>query len=432
MSATAASCPSVCAPYDLSLDFSVYATCAAGRLMHLSDSAWTRGRPSRGLALMEEAFRQASVDSSCDCRDSCRISLAIALTSVRELARAHELLYTDAPPAEPDELLAVTAKLSLSRAYLAATVGRLDIAASFSERGLTIARGIGLRPWLPIGHLVLLTVALRQVDMKSASVYMQRLSEDSLLGRSPRFAGQCAWATAQLREAQNGADDAVQFIGELVDLGPVSRELLISQPAAAPWLARVALSVNDRDTACQGLDAARRVAAINPRLPSVAAAAVHVKGLVEQNLDDLRHAVEAHTDPWARASAMEDVGTHLAGIKSQQDQAVEILERASDAYFALGASRDFSRVKSRLRSLNVRHHSSRWHRRPRTSVRDLTETEFAVAQLVAQGLTNSQAAAQLFLSSHTVAFHLRKIFSKLEVTSRVELARVWGATVGRG
>jgi DNA-binding CsgD family transcriptional regulator len=47
-----------------------------------------------------------------------------------------------------------------------------------------------------------------------------------------------------------------------------------------------------------------------------------------------------------------------------------------------------------------------------------------VSKLVVQGLTNQQAADQMFISGHTVAFHLRQIFRKLDICSRVELARI--------
>jgi DNA-binding CsgD family transcriptional regulator len=54
----------------------------------------------------------------------------------------------------------------------------------------------------------------------------------------------------------------------------------------------------------------------------------------------------------------------------------------------------------------------------------LSPAERNVALLVADGLTNVEVARRLYLSRHTVDSHLRKIFSKLDIRRRVELARV--------
>ena len=54
----------------------------------------------------------------------------------------------------------------------------------------------------------------------------------------------------------------------------------------------------------------------------------------------------------------------------------------------------------------------------------LTTAELAVARLVAEGVTNREVADRLFVSPHTVNSHLRHVFSKLGITSRVELARL--------
>jgi DNA-binding CsgD family transcriptional regulator len=54
----------------------------------------------------------------------------------------------------------------------------------------------------------------------------------------------------------------------------------------------------------------------------------------------------------------------------------------------------------------------------------LTDSELAVARLVARGLSNREVAEHLFLSPHTVSSHLRHVFAKLGVNSRVDLARI--------
>jgi DNA-binding CsgD family transcriptional regulator len=62
--------------------------------------------------------------------------------------------------------------------------------------------------------------------------------------------------------------------------------------------------------------------------------------------------------------------------------------------------------------------------RPPFGWESVTDTERSVIELVAQGLTNRQVGQQLFVSAYTVDAHLRAIFRKLDVRSRVELTRV--------
>ncbi len=69
---------------------------------------------------------------------------------------------------------------------------------------------------------------------------------------------------------------------------------------------------------------------------------------------------------------------------------------------------------------------------PRSIWDDFSATELAIARLVSDGLTNRQIAKRIYLSPHTVNYHLRRIFRKLDIASRVELATLANAHLTPG
>jgi DNA-binding CsgD family transcriptional regulator len=194
-----------------------------------------------------------------------------------------------------------------------------------------------------------------------------------------------------------------------------------TDPESAVLLVRGALTAGDESRAADLAAATERLAGLKPEDPNMATAAAHVRGLVERNPAALDQAASMYSGPVGRAWALEDAGVAWAEQGNLPD-AVARLQQAYALYEQLGAAASAGRVRARLRDAGIRTRHWTQASRPAFGWGSLTDTEQNIVDLVAQGLSNRQVASHMFLSMHTVACHLRRIFSKLEVSSRVQLA----------
>jgi DNA-binding CsgD family transcriptional regulator len=130
------------------------------------------------------------------------------------------------------------------------------------------------------------------------------------------------------------------------------------------------------------------------------------------------HFCEALTD-------MTTVGVPIGDPRSAQVVGVLVLVcpvAAANALLLPMASRAARDIEQRL----LRGRASRTPRLPHPTFGwdSLTEAELSVTDLVAEGLTNRQIANKLWRSPYTIDAHLRHIFHKLGINSRVELVRI--------
>jgi DNA-binding CsgD family transcriptional regulator len=242
---------------------------------------------------------------------------------------------------------------------------------------------------------------------------------------TPAVRRHAGWLLALFAMAEGDAEAARGWLRAPTE--PDGRAILPRFPldiADEVMLARIGLATQDDELAQLALHSSRRRSELNPGAASIAATAAHVRGLLEPSQADLREAVELFERTPRRlelAAALEDLGVEL--IATDRESAIDVLGRTLALYTELGAPWDARRARSRLRELGVR-------RRLVTAEPEtngwaaLTTSELTVARLVAEGLTNREVAERLFVSPHTVSSHLRHVFSKLGITSRVELARV--------
>ena len=138
------------------------------------------------------------------------------------------------------------------------------------------------------------------------------------------------------------------------------------------------------------------------------------QGNVEQAMTALDDAVAEHEavgDPFGRARALLALGVVKRRAR-QKRPAREAIEAALEAFEALGAAGWAEKARAELGRIGGR-----------TRAEGLTAAEQRVAALVAEGQTNREVAAALFLAERTVASHLSHVYAKLGVRSRTELAR---------
>ena len=383
--------------------------------------AWDNAKISEALGLLRDAARHGTGISPDARRPQPLLALAAFLVDLRELDEADSILHTAGHPALHG--IPAQAGLRILRARIHLANGRLRDAEAAGQAALADAETLGADGYASTAQCVLAVIALRRGDIAAAAQHIARL-------RAPisHFPGlyartETALAQAQITEARDGPAAAISHIRQAAAALPAWQGLLAGDPALAAWLVRTALAASDQALANQVTGAAVTLADANPGFPALAAAAAHSQGLATRDTGLLVEAAAQQPDSWAKASAAEDLAVLLAS--SAKDQAIRHLKTALEAYRQAGADRDQARIRRRLRELGVRRrHWTTPATRPVTGWESLTDTEQAVSGLVAQGLNNNQVGARMYISTHTVAHHLRQTFRKLHITSRVELARI--------
>jgi DNA-binding CsgD family transcriptional regulator len=307
------------------------------------------------------------------------------------------------------------------RIHLAA--GRPADAGREGSAALRTAEDLGADAHAAAARSLLALIDLRRGDI-AAAAHLARHTPGGL-----QLAGICASAgglaaQAYVTEAANGraaVRDQVRRLSQDLTSRP---GLLLGDPGMAAWLTRTALAAGDPDSAARVARAAEDLAEASPRWSALAAAAAHCSGLTGRDPARIAETAAGHGDPWARASAAEDLGVlHLE--RADRESAIHHLTAALAGYHQASASRDQARVRRRLRQLGIRRrHWTTTAVRPVTGWDSLTATEQTAARFVAEGLSNKQVAARMYISMHTVAHHLRQAYRKLGISSRVDLTRL--------
>ena len=386
----------------------------AGALSVLAGLRFEMGDPE-APRLAERAYEAAAVVDDEELLKDAGLELANMLMWSAETVRARTMLESQHREwSERDELRSSYVLWNLS--FVEFRAGRWSLAAEYAERSREIGAQYELE-WPPHFFLIAL-VAAHRGELERARDAAERgaalaVRQGALLaglvavpGLVDFWTGDAPAAAASFAAAEQTADARgwrepnmrwwrADYVEALLELGRIDDAVGL-------------LNVWEADAARVGRE---WVLAQVARCRGLIAAA---KDDVEQAQPILEEAVGKHEavgDPFGRARALLALGVVRRRAR-QKRGAREAIEAALAGFEQLGAASWANKARAELGRVGGR-----------TRVEGLTPAERRVADLVAQGRTNREVAATLFLGERTVASHLTHIYAKLGVRSRTELAR---------
>ncbi|MET0415084.1 MAG: LuxR C-terminal-related transcriptional regulator, partial [Actinoplanes sp.] len=345
--------------------------------------------------------------------------------------------------------------------------GRLEAAGRHADRALAVAQLLGSPHQVPVLYWAgTIWTALGRLSDASAvvdeAVDVARIyGNPSMVGWALLARSSLAVARGDAAEARAAAAECVEAHGTptvlpavwarvalaaaLVEAGdPAPAEQLLitdlggdelplvpgpTRPAAFELLSRCRIALGRK---AEAADAAARARAYARDSGSAAAQSVadRAEALVALHTGRFRHAADlalaaAGTGAVLEAAIAQQLAARALAETGDTDEAVRLLQQACAVYDRCGAPRRRAEAERQLRRLGHRrvHHRTAPGDGTSVGLAALTQRERQIARLVTDRRTNAEIAAELYLSTKTVEAHIRNVFHKLAVNSRVEIAR---------
>jgi DNA-binding CsgD family transcriptional regulator len=344
-------------------------------------------------------------------------------------------LALDRPDTARDELAgAVPTEFSLgsfrislwAQAWLARaefTVGSWDDALRTVSRGVALQDSVDMDLVRPLLHWTATQIHSLRGQWGPAAEHLQRAFASS--ETYPIMQIPACLAKAQFAEARADYDGVLRAFEPLLRL---DRTHGIDEPGFWPWqdtYANALVMVDRLAEADEFLAPLERLAAKRQHRSTMARLAyVRARLLGAQGDADaagivfeqgLAHLEGLHM-PYARARVKFAYGQTLRRA-GKRKEAAAVLSSARDLFAAMGAQSYIERCERELQASGLGH-----ARREELDFSTLTPQEQSVAALVARGKTNKETALELYVSVKTIQYHLTRIYAKLGISSRSELA----------
>jgi ATP/maltotriose-dependent transcriptional regulator MalT len=375
------------------------------------------GDAASGVPLLREALALAA-----GFQDPGRLVHAGACAGyLGEEATEHELYGRAAARARETGAVAMLPYVLEFLARAEAVDGRYAAAAAHATEGLGLAHETGQQNSVCHLHASLALIAAlqgREDECRSHAADALALATARGLGYQAALAN---WALARLDLSLGQPKEALVRLAELAAAGPGEGHPFVKL-VSTPELVEAAVHANETATAQAALAEFERFAH-QTAPPWTLALVARCRGLLSAGGAAERHfkdALRLHGEgarPFDRARTELIFGEFLRRDGRRKEARLH-LRAALDAFERLDAAAWAERARGELRASG----ESARERNPSTADR-LTPQERQIVRFVAEGSTNKQVAAQLFVSPRTVDHHLRNVFLKLGISSRAELIR---------
>ncbi|MGO9729574.1 MAG: ATP-binding protein [Streptosporangiaceae bacterium] len=302
-------------------------------------------------------------------------------------------------------------------------LGAWDDALAHAELSVALVRDAGYAMWSPLAHQDAALVPIGRGDFGLAARHIEAanaaalggaragtVTAEAALAMARGAPGEALHAVAQVREEWKGKWFGITG---LLDWRSLEVEALVA--------------LGQIDLAAQRLGELERLQG-DDASPLASVNTARLRALLSMARGDRAAASRAFAAAWEHASGLR---VPLVLARLEMDEA-RFLRQSGQRKRALARLRSAS---ARLAALGARPYAQLCDQElarcqaqpPRDQTRrelGLSTAEFAVARAVAKGLTNKEAADELYLSVKTIEFHLSHIYMKLDIRSRRELARL--------
>jgi DNA-binding CsgD family transcriptional regulator len=300
--------------------------------------------------------------------------------------------------------------------------GHLADGEALADEGLRLAREAGQLSTECLNLAALTVAAALRGDEQRCRGYADSALALGVRHRFGLAVARTQWALAVLDLGAGRPEEALPRLRTVAEAAPGAGHFAIAL-YATPDLVEAAVRCGDLETA-QHATAALEVVVANSPDPSSGGWLARCQGLLAEPVPAVKHFREAlrlydlGQERFERARTELLLGEALRRAK-RRTEAREALRSAATAFDALDSRGWAERTRRELRALGEAPDPAR-----RAGLAGLTPQELQIARLVSGGSSNREIAAALFLSPRTVEYHLYKLYPKLGIGSRTELARL--------